>query len=267
VRPTARIEQSRAEGRSQRQVDDLDRLAVLRQPGDEVAGVVDDERGAVEDQLVLAAHLVDVDDRGVGVLGTRGDHPLTLGLASTEVRRRVGQHDQLGATGALLEDRSPRRPGVLAHRDADPRAGDLVELERLGAGREVPLFVEHGVVGEQALVVAADDPSLGAHGGGVAQVAVGIGEAHDRHAATRGLRHLLEGSPVVGDEARSKQQVLGWVAGDGELGEDGQVALGGLGIGVRRQDALDVAGEVAHDGVELAQRHPDPEHDPSLGGS
>ena len=44
------------------EVDDLDRLLELRQVADQVAVGVDDERAAVEDQLVLAADLVDVGD-------------------------------------------------------------------------------------------------------------------------------------------------------------------------------------------------------------
>ena len=46
----------------------------------------------------------------------------------------------------------------------------------------------------------------------------------------------------------------------GELGEHGQVAAGGLGPLVRRDDPLDVAVEVADHGVDLAERHPDAGH-------
>ena len=71
------------------EVDDGAGLLELREPGDEVALVVDDERTAVEDELVLAADLVHVDDGGVGVLGAGGDHALALDPARPEVRRRV----------------------------------------------------------------------------------------------------------------------------------------------------------------------------------
>ena len=76
------------------EVDDLHASRELRRAGDEIAVVVDHERGAVEDQLVLAADLVHVDDVAVGVLGAGGDHPLALGVAALEVRRAVGVDDR-----------------------------------------------------------------------------------------------------------------------------------------------------------------------------
>ena len=67
------------------------------------------------------------------------------------------------------------------------------------------------------------------------------------------------------DEARAQQQVLGRVAGDGQLGKAEQVAARGLGLGHRLEDAGDVAGQVADDGVDLGQAHPDGWHDRNLG--
>ena len=131
-------------------------LAELGHPGDQLALVVDDERRAVEDQLVLPADLVDVDDVAVGVLGPGGDHPLPLALPAREVGRAVGDHDELGAARGLLGDRSLRAPHVLADRDADLHASDLVQLQGLVAGGEVALLVEHGVVRQEALAVGAD---------------------------------------------------------------------------------------------------------------
>src|SRR3712207_8006080 len=90
--------------------------------------------------------------------------------------------------GRLGGDGPRRRPSVLAHGDADPGAGDLEQLQWVGdvAGGEVPGLVEHGVVGQEALVVDAGDVAAGTHGGGVVQVEVGVDEAHHRAAATRG---------------------------------------------------------------------------------
>ncbi len=56
-------------------------------------------------------------------------------------------------------------------------------------------------------------------------------------------------------EGRLQQEVFGGVARDGELGEGGEV--GTLGFDARQavDDPLGVAVHLAHDGVELAQRH------------
>src|SRR3546814_2488209 len=60
------------------------------------------------------------------------------------------------------------------------------------AGGEVALLVEHGVVGQQALVVAAHHLAVDAHGGGVAQVAVGVDEAHHRGAPAGARRDVVQ---------------------------------------------------------------------------
>ena len=106
---------------------------------------------AVEDQLVLAADLVDVDDRaaGVGGPGRRASARARRDLAGV-VRRGVDVDDQLGARRRPARRSGRRAPGVLADADADPHAADHEQLERLGPGREVALLVEHRVVGQRA---------------------------------------------------------------------------------------------------------------------
>ena len=81
-------------------------------------------------------------------------------------------------------------------------------------------------------------------------------------------RHLGQGGLVVGDERRLEQQVLGRVAGDGQLGEHGDVAAGGVGPLQGGEDAGHVAVEVADDVVDLAGGHPESCHgtDPNDGG-
>ena len=102
---------------------------------------------------------------------------------------------------------------------------DLDERRGAGAGREVALLVEHGVVRQVALVV---------HG-----LAPGRRRTRPPRCTGRGRRrrsrpprrtapvargHPVERPAVVGDEAGLEQQVLGRVAGDGQLGEHGEVA-------------------------------------------
>jgi hypothetical protein len=83
-------------------------LDELRGSGEQGAVGVDHERAAVEDELVLPADLVDVDDRGVGVLGAGGDHPLAAGVLLPVVRRAVDVDAHLGAAGGLFSERTER---------------------------------------------------------------------------------------------------------------------------------------------------------------
>jgi hypothetical protein len=56
------------------------------------------------------------------------------------------------------------------------------------------------------------------------------------------------------DEARSQQQILGWVGGDGELGQEHEVGLCASRFRDRLQDARAVAVEVPDGGVDLRER-------------
>ena len=88
---------------------------------------------------------------------------------------------------------------------------------------------------------------------GVVEVAGGVDEAHGGGAPVGAGRNPLEGPLVVLDEARPEQQVLGRIAAEDQLGEDGDVALGVLRLLQDGEDALDVAVEVADHGVHLAE--------------
>ncbi len=115
-------------------------------------------------------------------------------------------------------------------------------------------------------MIGALDLSVGADGGGVVQVAVAVHEAHHGGAAAGAGGQLGQRLQVVLDEAGLEQQVLGWVAGDGQLGEHGHVGPGVLGLLQGGQDALHVALQVAHDRVELAGGDPHSGHGQSVPG-
>ena len=132
------------------------------------------------------------------------------------------------------------------------------------AGREVALLVEHGVVRQEALAVDADHLAA-------AQTAAALWRSRPAStkptiAAQRPVRAATFGerSPVVGHEAGLEHEVLGRVAGDGQLGEGGEVGAGRLGLLQGVEDALHVAVEVTHDGVDLAQRHAQAAHPASV---
>ena len=122
-------------------------------------------------------------------------------------------------------------------------------------GGEVALLVEDAVVGKLLLVIDAADLARGAHRGGVVQVELLVDEADHGDAALGGRGHLGQGGQVVGHEPGLQQQVLGRVAGDRQLREDGHVGAGLLGDAEGRDDPLGVAAQVADDRIELAERH------------
>jgi hypothetical protein len=79
----------------------------------DVSAHVGDERGAIEDELVLAAYAVDVDDRQTGVAGSGGDVLAPQRLLAQVIRRAIGNCQQLRAGGPCLA-RGLGEPDVLA---------------------------------------------------------------------------------------------------------------------------------------------------------
>ena len=223
--------------RRDRDVDDHQVLDELRAAGEQRALGVDDERSAVEHELVLAADLVDVHDRGVCVLGAGGDHPFPPGVLLPVVRRAVDVDAELGTAGGLCGERPERRPDVLADRDPDLGSGDHVQRERLvvAPGRERARLVEHGVVGKQPLVVRADHVTVHAHRGGVVDVAVGVDETDHGRALAGVGGEAFERGPVVGDEARLEHEIFRRVPGDRQLGKGDDVAARRVRLGRRRR--------------------------------
>jgi hypothetical protein len=107
-------------------------------------------------------------------------------------------------------------------------------------------------------VLAVHGPHLAvrADGARVREITVEPRRADERDDPVGRARDLLDRRSRLPDEARPQEQVLGRVAGDGELGEDDEI-----GARVARrlevaQDALAVPLEVADDRVELGQCDP-----------
>ena len=149
-----------------------------------VAGVVDDERVAVEDELVLAADERAERERGDVLAGALDDHRLALEALAGVVGRGGEVDDQRRAGERLVRARRPGLPDVLADRDADavPRRA---RSGRPRAGLEVALLVEDAVVGQVHLAVDRRDAPVREHGGGVVDVGAALGEADDRRRCPR----------------------------------------------------------------------------------
>ncbi len=151
--------------------------------------------------------------------------------------------------------RRPRLPDVLADRDADERLPELEE-EQLAAGLEVAVLVEDAVVGEEALAVDGPYLSSRADRARVEEVTVEVRSADESGDVSRLGGDLGERPRRSLEEARSKQEVLGRVAGDGELWKEHEVGAGFAGFLEPREDAVTVPVQVADDGVDLRERQP-----------
>ena len=134
------------------------------------------------------------------------------------------------------------------------------------AGHEVALLVEHAEVRELDLVVALLHAAVPDQRGGVVQTLFRpVHEPHHHRARRSGGRdgQRVERGEVVLDEARTKDQVLGRIAGDRELGEADEVgALLGRARGPLGH-ARDVAVEIADGRVQLAERDADHDRKPT----
>ncbi len=130
-----------------------------------------DQRVAVEDELVLAAHLVDVGDGAAGLGDASAQHREALGVPAPVVGRCVEVDHDVGAGTARLRNRPVVEPDVFTDGDADPRARHAEERWRPLARHEPALLVEDAVVGEEVLAVDADDAAAGADSGCVGQTA------------------------------------------------------------------------------------------------
>ena len=259
-----RIEQPLAIDGAHVDIDDTQLLGELGQRRQQPPRRVEDERSAIEDQLVLAADAIDVDQPAAGVGRPGGQHLLPLADAVEVVGRGVDVDDQFGAGGGLGGDGTLRVPRVLADRYADADPADAEQLGGAGPRSEVALLVEDGVVGQFLLVVDATNFAAGADGRRVVQVELLVHEPNHGHASRRRGRHLVQGGQVVGDKTGFEQEVLGGVTRDRQFGEDRHVGAGVLGRRQRRDHPFGVAGEIAHDGIDLAQRHAEASHGSSV---
>ena len=256
----ARIEQTAPEGGTDVDVDDEQVFLELPGAGDETPALVEQHRRAVEDELVLAADEVHVEQRNRRVGRTRREHRLPFPDPARVVGRRVDVHDELGATGRLGGDRAVRAPRVFTDRHRDPNPGHHEERTVDGGRREVALLVEHRVVGQQVLVVDAEHVSVRTDRGRVVEISHRVGEAHHRGRATGARRELVEHFGGTGDERLAQQQVFGRVARERELGKGDEVAAGRLGLFVGVDDSRRVAVEIADDHVELRRSNAEPRH-------
>ena len=254
--PRARPSSRRRTSRSLRpiasgiDVDDEERLLEARCPGDDLALVVEHDRVAVEDELVLATDEVAEGHVARVVARPRHEHLLALlGLAHVEGGGREVDEEMRTGQRKIRRGR-PRLPHVLADRRCDDRLAEPQEHQVAPLG-EVPVLVEDAVVGQEVLAIDAGDASVGADDAGVGEIRVEPGAADEGDDVRARLRQTLHGRAGGADEPRPEEQVLGRVPGDRQLGQHDEVGVLGPRLGDRVLELHAVAVEVADDDVQL----------------
>ena len=230
---------------------------------------IERQRRAVEDQAVVAAHLVDHDHGDAIAMGDGGQH-LAADAALTVPEGRRGEidvHRGLLAHQLLhgIDAVEPPRPeilvvpGIFADGDGEARAVQLDHVLRPGR-RKVALLVEYVVEGQQALVLLDDQPAAVEQHGGVDGGLAGVALGRERHARqhrcgqrARGFRELVDSRAAAGQEARLFKKIGGWVAADGQLGEDGQARALLGGAAAEGDDFFEVSREIPDGGIDLGQ--------------
>ena len=197
------------------------------------------QRGAVEDEAVVAAHLVGHEHRHAVAAGNGGQHLAADGALGVP-EGRGGEVDVHGGMLAHqlfhgidgVEAARPEVlvvPGVLADGDGQAHAVQFDHL--LGAGgRKVALLVEDIVEGQQALVLLeqqlAADRAGRRHSRPACRARPSAGRATPASTAVDnaagGGGQLIDGRAAAGQEAWLLKEVGRGIAADGQFGEDGK---------------------------------------------
>src|SRR5215210_580724 len=158
------------------QVDEQQVFPELAGPRHEPALGVEDDRVAVEDELVLAAREIAEEYVATVVGSPHAQHPFPGGALPPVVRGGRDVEEDARPAEGLLAGRATRVPDVLAHANPD-EGGAQIEDGGVSTLPEVAILVEDTVVRQVALVVAVQYLAAGYQGAGVVQVGAQVNEA------------------------------------------------------------------------------------------
>ena len=181
---------------------EVDDEQLLLEPGrarEHLALVVEHDRVAVEDQLVLAADGVAERDEARVVGRAHLEHLLALAVLADVERRGGDVRDQLRAGEREVGRRRARLPDVLADRRPDEHLAEA-QQDEVVARREVPVLVEDAVVRQVALAVDVPDLAVREHEARVVEVGVEVRRADERRDAVRPPGDLVDRAPRGADE-------------------------------------------------------------------
>ena len=167
----------------------------------------------------------------------------------------MGTSKQFGA-GFTQAFNDIRTPDVLADRQADPHATNF-ERPRHRPGIKHALFVKDPVIGQINLEAnAGDSPAIEHRIGVVEFVALLPGQTDHHRRAAIGcfMRQRIKGGAACINEGRFGDEILRRIARQKQLREHDNVRTSARGFGARKPRPREIAGDVAHDGVELRER-------------
>ena len=183
----------------------------------ELACTVHGKRRAIKHQLILPAHLIDVDDRDAGIRRTLAHNF----IASLQLRHVIGrgvQHQQHLCAGIACGNRGGLLPHVLANVDAQAHALMLEHARRI-TGVEVAHLVEHLVVRQQRLQIRRNNAPIPQHRSRIEILIAHAMRMTDDQRNTRDLTR--EPGQRIGTafvEIVAQQQVFRRITADGQLG-------------------------------------------------
>ena len=220
------------------------------------------ERRALEHQFVLAADLVQIDERQPAFDDARHRDAFANGELVAFVRGGVGDQQDFAAG---LEDAFDRvgAPDVLAdrHADAHPAKDDR---PRRRPRRKHALLVKNAIIGQIDLEAHRFDAPAVEERHRVKELAVlDPGQAHQRGgpAVGRQAREILAGGAASLLKRRLQHQVLGRIAGEEQFRRHHEVGPEGRGLRARLTQTVAVARDVADDRWDLRERY-----DETIGG-
>src|SRR5262249_22433486 len=238
----------------------LDDLVKGRELEGERAIGVQAERRAVEYELVLAADLVDMDQRHAA-LGHAGDGKVEAHVVLVaRIGRAVGHDHQLGAGLGKAFNHvlvvAPFGPDIFADRNADAHAA---EIDRTGRRprREDASFVEHAIIRQVHL------PTHGSDGAAVEQAIRVVelalleprrADQQGRTAARSFARKLFDLRSAGRLERRLEHEILRRIAGEEKFRKRHDVGAAAGSLGARAARRVGVAGDVPDDRIELSDR-------------
>ena len=222
---------------------------------------VQHEGRAVEHQFVLAADLIEIDQRKRAFGDARHrDRKPDIALVA-RVRRAVRHNQDLGAgLSETLDDvfvvLGLLKPDILADGNAD---ADAADRERAGGGpaREQTLFVEHAVVRQVSLEADRRHAAGIEQRTGIVELVIfdpGAADQHGRPAVGGLPRQRLDRCAACRLECRFEHQVLRRVTGNEQFRQHHEIGAIGLRLRTRGTCLGGVTLDVTHRRVQLGQR-------------
>ena len=215
---------------------------------------IDRERSAVEDEFVLAAELVGVEQRQATLDHLADRHLVAHGHLGAVIRRAVRHQQNFGAALSQRLADAEFAPDVLTDRDAQAHAAEIDRSGHVGTGLEDAFLVELAIVGQVDLEAFGNDLAAVGDDDRVVQPAL----APERHAdddarsAVAGFAGEFLGRALTGrNECRLQHQVLRRITGNEQLGEQHEVGALPRRVRPRLARLGEVAGNIADRRVEL----------------